>query len=311
MAKAKKEKDLKKDEEVREFDLESIKEDLKGYIDQTVKNDLTLYIEKKVKDEFADDIDRVYKKIIREKNYKLFFKNIIILLLLGVIIFLLYLMYDADYFDSYFHLKEDHKDKTVEEVPKDSLEKEEEPKSPTLDELKEEYSGLLDSVVLASNSSYIHDFYNGNLTNELKSYFTLSQMDFSSFEVEDDYYVIDEETFKNTYLSYFDDYSAVGFDYGDSRVRYFSKLESYVSDSLFDSISSDIVREIKSIEVKDGEVFITTVEGKIVDQQLMNILSSDVVDSYQNDSLLNYSSYLNEITYVFKNGKLIHLASHF
>ena len=73
MAKAKTKEEVK--EEIKEpFDIETIKSELDDYID--------IQIRKKVEEE----LEKTNKRIWREKNRKLFFKNVIIIILTLIII---------------------------------------------------------------------------------------------------------------------------------------------------------------------------------------------------------------------------------
>ena len=279
-------------------DVESIRKELKDYIDETVNQT------------FIDQLDKSNKKIIHEKNKKIVWKNIVIIILLLIIGFLVYLLYTNNYFDHIFNKNNEivEKDKKDKEKPKED-EKKEEKKEPTLAELKSEYGKLLDNYYVTDNSIYLVNFYNGNLTTDMMKYMTLNSFDFSSLAKEDDYNIIKESTFKTMFENLFDiDYISSTFDYEDNKVRYVKIMDSYITESLLVREDNNIVREIKDIKVDGGEVIITTVEGLVKDGRLYDVITNKEIEGYKEDSLLKYENELNKLVYKFKNNKLISLS---
>ena len=132
----------------------------------------TKKLEKDLKDyiniQISDQFDKNNKRFLRDKNRRLFFKNIVILVLLAVICFLVYLLYKNDYFDKYFCNNKcvnetiivEEKNETGNETVKEL----------SLDELIDKYAVLLDKVIINDKSIYLNDFYNGKLSDELKTY---------------------------------------------------------------------------------------------------------------------------------------------
>ncbi len=290
---------------------------------EELKDDLKSYINEKINEVVINELDKSTRKQLREKNRRIFIKNIVILLLLVIIGFLLYLLYDNNYFDRFFNKgnleptneivdnnskddekknenKDDKKEETKEELP---------PKKPTLEELKREYGSLIDNYYVLDISSYIVDFYDGKLTDNIKKYMTLNSFDFTTIKAEEDYNIINEETFKIIYNKLFNNgYTSGSFEYNDNKIRYVSLIDSYMTTSLLKKEKNNITREIINIEVNDDMISIETVEGIIKNNKLYNIIYNSEVENYQGDSLVNYKDSLNKITYNFKNNKLISLS---
>lgn len=242
-----------------------------------IKEELTDYVNKEIKKGFNEQVEKVNKKLIREKNKKILFRNIIILILIALVGFLLYLLYDINYFDQFFKSSTN----TTEVVEKKEVKQEK-----TEEELKVEYSSLLDKIKLSENSSYLKDYYKGNLTNELKNYLALNLIDFISLEKEDNYNIITAEELANSYSKIFsDNYTSISFNYNGNKVLYLSKLNSYITDSILEKDSTSINREIISIKEDNGEVIIITKEKLLKDNKTYNM------------------------KYTFKEGKLISLES--
>ena len=289
------------------FDKEALVHELKEYVDE------------RVNDTFFDELERTNKKLIREKSKKIFWKNIIIILLLLIIGFLVYLLWSNNYFDRYFtpnNNTEEKEKKEEKEEKDDNKEKEEkkddkkeEPKTPTLDELKKEFGGLIDNYYVTDNSIYLSDFYEGKLTNDMMKYITLNSFNFNSLEKEEDYNLIKESSFKMMFNKLFiEEYTPSSFNYDENKVRYVKQMESYMSESLLIKEDSCIEREIKDIKVDGDKVIITTVEGVIRDNKLYNVLSNDLIGDIKDESLLKYEDKLNKVIYTFKDKKLISLS---
>ena len=267
-----------------------------------VKGELRDYVDVQIRIKLKDEIEKSNRKLLKEKNKKIFWKNIIILGLLILVIYLLYLLNSVDYFDKFF-LSNNKNTREVNIEEKNEV-KEKKDEEPTLDELKSKYSNLLEYVIINEDSEYIDDFYNGNLSKELKKYIVLNFMDLKKWEQEEDYNLIDEEVFKEEYNKMFDDYSEGSFNFNNNKIRYINKIESYMSTGLIEKKTTGIVREIIDIKVNEDKVSITTIEGLLKDEELFNVVSLKEIENYEKDSIVNYEKELNKITYVFENRKL-------
>ena len=258
----------KKDEDSKKVDsveAGQIKNELMAYVDSEIDKRLEKVVSDKVRKEIIDEVEKSNRKIIRTKNNKLFIKNVLLIIFFAIICFLTYLLYNEGYFDQFFNHNNVRESDVVEKIEKDTNEV----LPPSLDELKDKYSNYLDPFVLADNSLYLEDFYNGKLTNELKNYFVLNAIDFSKLEVEDDYNIINSNIMKEVCNKIMNDKcSNVNFEYNGNKIRYFDKLDSYITNYLLERGNSNIQREIIDISVEKKIVKITTVEGIVIGNQL-------------------------------------------
>lgn len=278
---------------------------------ETIRKELKDYVDERVNQTFIDELDKSNKKLIREKNKKILWKNVVIVLLLLIIGFLVYLLYTNNYFDKVFNKEnpieeKENKENKEKETPKD---KKEEVKEPSQEELKKTYAKLLDNYYVTDNSTYLVDFYDGKLTSDMMKYMTLNTFDFSTFTREEDYNIIKESTFKTMYEKLFnDDYMSSSFDYDDNKVRYVKQMDAYMTSTILVREESNIKREIKNIKVDAGEVIITTIEGIVKDGKLYNVITEKEIEEFKNDSLIKYEKDLNKLVYTFKDNKLISLS---
>ena len=162
----------------------------------------------------------------------------------------------------------------------------------------------MDIYLISDSSNYLDEYYNGNLTTELKNSLALNLVDFDKLEEDDDSNIIGSNILEEEYKKIFNDkYENKSFKYNDNKLKYVSKLDSYITDSILEKNDTNIKREITNIEVDKKIVKITTIEGKVIDNKVFNIFSDDSLGDY-NDNLNNYSDDLNKITYIFNDKKL-------
>lgn len=263
-----------------------------------IKKELKEYIDKSIKDEMNEEIVKANNKLIKEKNKKIFTKNITIFLLILLVGYLVYLLYTASYFDKYFTKTNTKEITNITNLNSSTV--------LTLEELKEKYGYLLDNINIQTSSSYLTDYYNGNLTDELKNYLVLNTISFDDLTTEEDYNIIDNDIIKDKYTKMFQsNYKTISFDYNGNKIRYINKLNAYLTTSILTKEETNIKREIIDVVVNNKEVSITTIEALVKDNKLYNILTNSEVGEYTENSLTTSQDSLNKITYVFKDNRLI------
>ena len=269
----------KKVEESKTLNVEDIKEELNDYIDTIIKK----------------EIDKNYKKLIRVKNKSIIFKNILIIIMALIIVYLLYLLKEADYFDKYF-LNNNVESSIVVDRSKVDIKEDKE-------NLISKYSYLLDNIIISENSDYLDDYYNGILSLELKKSIALNLIDLQKYE-SDDYIVIDSEIIKDQYEKIFEsDFEDLDFKFNGNTIKYIKKLNTYISDKFEQSNNSNIKREIINIEEKNSKVYIMTLEAIVKDNRVFNIITKEKLGHY-NKSLNEYKDKINTVIYEFNNNKL-------
>ena len=287
---------------------------LENYEVKTIKNDLEKYIDERVNKVFIDELDKSNRRLIREKNRKIFVKNIVILILFLIIGFLLYLLYTNKYFDKYLSKdsniseKEEKKENKNEENKDSDIKKETKLKEPTLEELKDKYASLLNNYSINEKCLYLKDFYDADLTRDLKNHLVFNSIDFTTLEKEEDYEIITDINFEKAYKKlFYDDYVSGSFDYNGNKIRYVNLMKSYMITNSLIKEDSNIRREIVDIKVSNNDISITTIEGIVKDNKLYNVVTNDYINEYKNDSLLKYKELLNQVVYNFKDNALISL----
>ena len=297
MPKEKVTKKKKETKETKEVNLDKIKKEIYAYTEETVRK------------YYLQEVEKANKIIIREKNKKILFRNFIITLLLLVIVFLLYLLNSVGYFARLAN-QDYQEDEVVNRVEPRTDEKnnnsdKETKKEPTLSELIETYGYLLKDFTIDEESSYIKDYYSGNLTNELKNYLALNIVDLKKLDDMDDYNMFSDAILKAAYEELFsDNYKSVTFNYNGNQIRYINKLNSYITTDIVKKTETNIKREIINIKVDGNKITIETIEGVVKDDKLYNIKDDKEISEYKKDSILNYKDKLNKVIYTFESNKL-------
>ncbi len=275
------EKSTKKSEE--KLDLTEIREDLTNYMKDVINKEVSKAVEK------------ANKKLIRHKNSIIIKRDIFIIILIIICLFLGYNLYKS----SNINIDITSKKVTEKKVSKEIKEIEEEPN--TLEELTKNYGYLVDNIKISENSSYLKLYYKGELSDELKLYLSLNNLDDDKIVSEEESVYIDENDLKDKYNDIFDgEFVPKSFKYNDLNFHYLSSKSLFFADGKFEKTKSDIVREIINIEEKDNQILITTVEGLLKDSKLYNILSREQVKKYNsNDSLEKYKDLLTKMKYNF------------
>lgn len=322
---AKKEKEIKSNEELENKDLKikNFKEEIDRYIKQRVdeetkkginikdyKEQIDKYTKERVEIESSSQTVKTLRKQLSSKKCASGIKSFIILCLLACIGYGIYYLYKDGYFD-------ENKDKecncpvnnckSITTDPKDDKDPGKDKKEVKLDDQIKEYGYLLDNIKFDANSNYTRDFYNGNFTKELKEYLAYKLIDEENIVSDDDssYFELDvlSEEYNNLFSEKLD---PITFKYNNAVYNYLSSKEIFISNTKPNDVK-EITREIIAVDVIDDKVVITTVEGYInLNGKLYNILSNKEVSGYKkNDSLSKHQNKLNKIKYVFDNEYLV------
>lgn len=321
-------KETNKEENLKEkdFRIKNFKEDIDKYIKQRVdeetkkginikdyKDQIDKYAKERVEVETSSQTVKTLKKQLSSKKCASGIKSFIILCLLACIGYGIYYLYNDGYFDekkngktecncaeTNCNVKDDDKTKTDDK--KDDVKKEED----SFEKLKEKYSYLLDNIMFDLNSNYTRDYYNGNLTNELKEYLAYKLIDKDNIMTDEDSSYFELSDLETAYTTLFNEkLTPSSFKYNNSLYSYLESKEMFVS-SIKSNEEKLITKEIIDVLVEGKNITITTVEGYLDNGKLYNILTNKKVSSYKNgDSLAKYKNKLNTIKYVFNDEHLV------
>ena len=287
MARVKKENEL-----IKEFDID--KEALVKEITKEIKENLDDEINKKVDYEAKNKLDKMERRIYRQKNLSLIRRDIIILLFLGLIVYETKLLYDNGLL---FGLNKKESNKEIKEVVENKEEVSEENKK-DLNWYIDKYGALLDNVNTNLTSDDKYYLYLGNykekdIRNDVRLNMAYQLLDVKS---NDGIYKVSESNIKDAYKKVFgslDNYVATNF-YNDCISFIYNKSsESYMAiDTECEVDSTEIIRSIKNIYEENDRVIIEVNVG-VLDREnntINNINSVEVMENNK-DNIAKLDTY--------------------
>ena len=264
--------------------IDEMKTDISAIVKEEVRNDL--------KREIDSEIKKNSRRNIRGKRGKIFRRDIIIIILLAIIAYLVYFMYNHNYVS--FSISSNMNNVVLTNDKK-------------VVKTNNDYSYLLDNVNVKlpfenNNSLYLYlkNYNESNINESIKLTMVYNYINKDEFSVDDirDAYVKlfnTDKNFKNTSF----DYECKKFKYDDTTNTY-----ALVSNECINITSKEILERIINTSVKDDKVIITTVVG-IYDNSnnslynYKNIYDPIAVDLNSNFNIIDYQNKLNTYKYTF------------
>ena len=272
---------------------------------ETVKSekknkDVDKYIKETVDREVKTAVENAEKKLIKHKNIVIIKRDIIIVVLLLLYIYLVYNLYHSNYFDKFF--KNSSENKVVESIESTRELQSNEPIESVEEDnnLIDEYKYLLDNIYISEESDYVDNFYNGTLDNKTKLYLAVNYLDLDLIGDEDLNYV-DGEDLESAYNELFsEDVDFESFKYNNCNFNYLKKKNLFILDDKI-SRTTNIKREILDVKQDNDEITIITSEGVVIDKVVYNITNKKAVsDKYREGDLEKHKDKLNTMQYVFE-----------
>ncbi|MBQ9318353.1 MAG: hypothetical protein IJR82_01825 [Bacilli bacterium] len=282
-----------------------------------VKDDIKEQLITDINSEIKDNVRKEQRFIIRSKNFKLFRKNILILLLIGVIGYFGYCLWDAKYFKFMKNYEivsvGKNNDNTETKVDAEVIVEEQVIKDKQW--YINNYGYLLNNIKLSlpMDNSNVYYLYSGNMDkNNMKDTIKLNlAYKFIENKTEtDNNYSITEEEMQKAYLKLFgelDSYQANSFTV-DCMQFYYNATDKIFTAFKFtcDTVSSlQIKEEIKDMYEDNDYIVIETVMGvyNVDNKQLfnyINLYNAVTLDFDETKSVLDYENSLNTYKYKFK-----------
>lgn len=298
---------MPKEKKKEELDIDSILQVLDDKKEE-IFNDLDSKIELKIDDKIEDKMRDYEKKIVRGKNYKIIKRDIVIILLLGIMVYASYYLYTNGYLtkNEIVNNSNNEVNNTVNYTDKIELDKEYylDNYSYLVDNLFIEDIGLLD--IFKMNSVSVND-----LSNSLK--LKISYANIKNKEVSDESIIFTSTSLLDSYQYLFNDSNLVSssFTYNNIQFIYYNNMYLGYNNTLEDI---NIVYNIYNGYTNDSEDIILEVSvAKVVDNNLVNVYDDSVIYSYSgniSDYIDNLSKYKftfikNQDNYYFSKMELI------
>lgn len=284
------------------------KEIKKSIIDnvQEYKEELKNEIHNEINNEVMNAVKREEKRILRSKNFSLFKKNIVILILLGLVCYFGYCLYDIKYFafmkndcEQVDYIVDNNID--IEEVIKDK------------DWYVENYAYLLDEIKVNINNDLVSSYYlySKNLNiDEIKTSYLLNmsykKLDSKDIKTTSKNVTIKSEDLKNAYQELFgnvDNFENKDFTYECLNFVYNDEKDNYVAENNKCSESNkEILEVITDMYEENKQLYIETI-ATIYDESEGSFYTFDdlyepvVTDVTESD--LETTDNLNKYQYIF------------
>ena len=290
--------DVEKEEVMKEIKEElttKLKEQITKELIDDIKKDVSALVKEEVSNELKRDIEKEMKKenkrILRGKREKIFRRYLVILIILAIICYLIYYMYNHNYVS--FIINSNINNSIVSN----------DKKSVSVDV---DYSYLLDRVNVKLpfdniNSLYLYtDNYTESTINEsIKhtiAYNEIKKEEFTDADI--------KEAYKNIFGTD-KNYKGVSFDYECKHFSYSDDKYTLTSDECMNISSKEIVEKIIKVSKKDDVVTLTTVMGVYDnDKNLLynykNTFDPIATNLNKNFDIKNYQDKLSTYKYTFK-----------
>ena len=290
----------KKAEEEKVEEVKKVEEEILNV--NEIKEELTDYMNNKIDKEVSLAVEKATKKLIKHKNVIIIKRDITIIILLIICLFLGYNLYNLSNINIDITKKTRGTNSASENTTNKIEETEEEENKVDLKSLTEKYGYLVNNIYVSEESDYLKDYYKGELSDELKLYMSLNNVSDEKIISEDNSVYLDAEDIKASYNNLFSDdgVKMKSFKYGSLSFHYLSSKSLFIADGKFKKQDSNISKQIIDIIEDEDELEIMTIEGLVKDNKLYNIVSNEEVKKYNaSDELVKFEKYLTKVSYYF------------
>ena len=300
-----------KDKVMAELNKE-IKASLTSQVNQ-FKESFQEEITRTINEEVEEVVKREEKRIARSKNFALFKKNVVILILLAITCYFGYCLYDVKYFNfmksdcekngnCMVSNTDDKNSNPTEEVIKDK------------NWYMENYGYLLNNVQVSLNADQVSAYYlysKDYVLSDIKVSYLLNlafkQVDSKNIKENSLNVTVDEEVLKKAFENLFgslDNYKASTFSYNCLNFQYDKDKKRYVADNKECSSNKKILENITDMYEEDNKLYILTTatiydENEASFYTFDNLFDAKVTNVTPND-LESNSKKLNKYQYIFK-----------
>ena len=291
--------DINKEEILKDIKAElttKIKTQISKELIDDIKNDVGAIVKEEVRSDLKREMDKEIKlnskRTIRGKRGKIFRRDIIIIILLAIIGYLLYFMYNHNYVS--FSINSNMNNVTLTNDKK-------------IVKIEDDYSYLLDYVNVKlpfdnSNSLYLYlkDYNESNINDSIKltmAYNYINKDEFSVDEIKDAYIKLfgKDKNFKN-----------ISFDYECKKFKYddINNIYTLVNNECINTSSKEIMERLINTSKKNNKIVITTVVGVYdsKDKSLYNyknVYDPIAVNINNNFNIKDYQNKLSTYKYTF------------
>lgn len=274
-------------------ELDSKKEDILKEVEdkkEEVVKELDSKIESKVEVAVNEKIKTYEKKIVKTKNYKILRRDIVIIVLLGLIIYAGYYMYKNDYFNIMINKNNiiNTPNNPQEEIKYDSA------------YYIKNYGYLINNIFI--NDQELLDIFKKDLitTNDISNSLKLkiSYYNIKNKQNDDGNIIFSKEDILSSYQTIFNDtvINNETFTYNNTRFIYYNNM--YIGYELPNE-ELNIKYNIYNSYLKDKDLVFELVVGRVVDNNIINIYDDRIME--YNGNINDYQGLLTKYSIIFTN----------
>lgn len=284
------------------------KEKVMREIKKEVKDCLLDELDKKIDGLIQVKIERLEKKINKQKQRALLKKNIIIVILLGLVIFEGKILYDNGLLNN-SNYKSSSDTSYENKINKDSNEVVGENEN-TKDEkwYIEEYSYLLDNIktnLVGDDFTYLYnDSYTAkDIDNKIRLNMAYQLLDKEDISNKDGFLTVDASILEESYKKIFgNDLEFKNEDFTDNCIHfiYNDSLNKYLAVNLECAVNTkEVLQKVISVEEKEDKIIVTTILGiHDTKEKTISNLDNSFTKKYKDD-ITEYEEELDKFKYEF------------
>lgn len=301
-----------KNKEVKEkaIDIKSIEIELNNYLEDRkvdIIKEINSKTDEQIEIKIAKRLKEEEKRIIRGKTAKIIWRDIIIILLLGVIGYFGYCLYDVDY----FHIRTKVVLPNVKEPDKDNDSEIKEPNNqepvednkPNSEYYIKNYSNLIDNLLI--NDEAVFDLFNNktsinNISNDLILKIAYKNIDRLNITNNDNMITFHEDILLESAKKIFGDNIKIintMFSYNNIKFMYYNETYLGLKES---DVTVDLLYKIIDAKEENNILTFNIIATKLNTEN--NLLDKDgniIIENYNNEDLLEYKDKLAEYTISF------------
>lgn len=256
-------------------------------IQEKVSEQVEVSVERRMKEE--------EKKFVKGKNAKIIRRDLVIILLVALVGYLSYCLYDVDYFNL-FNRKENSKDEVKEPV----VEKEVYDNAYYI----EKYGYLVKNMQI--NDTEIFDLYNTtytkeNISNNLKLKIAYYNMPKDTKTVNNNLTTFNQDSLLTSAKKIFGNDTTIQnetFEYNNTRFLFYNEL--FLGEEKEES-KVNFLYNIYEAKEENNVVTISVIVAKVNEENKLLKLNDEVIlENYNNEDLTNYKDNLDKYTYTFE-----------
>lgn len=309
-------KELDRKQEEFNIKIEQSKIEIIKSLNNDIDDQIKTSISKKLREE--------EKKIIGNKNRKIITRDFIIILLLALIGFLTYCLYDLDFYNIKTIVENKEKiDNAIasnnlgqdNNVVKDDETQKEEKKDEKQEEVKtskyyiENYKYLLDKIQITGDNElyfYKNTFSKNEIPNSIKLQIAYKNLDSDKKKTENGTISFKAEDLLKTCKELFGEDATINneiFEYNNNKFLFFN--DTYLGFLGKDEqITSNVIYVIENAYEKDNELIFEIVAAKKQENKLVNIITEQpVVEEYNGEDILTYRNSLSQYKFIYSKVK--------